>query len=419
MEKLTKEMYRSLKGETIHNNYYLSKVLGIGGFGCVFAAQERVGDTRLRDLAVKLILNEGLEPDHHHPANTLNQSTQLRDDSPGPGDSSDVRDPSRDNQRKTQTKYQPLNELMQATQLDHSHLIRTYTAGHCQLKGKDFFYLLMEKGDCSLQDRTQKQLLSPSETRILIHHVAGGLAYLHSQGKVHRDLKPANILWVNSSWKLSDFGLVRSLDLDSKSYLKTNESYGTYAYMPPEAFDSTISPDWDIWSLGIIVVTALTGQLPYQFTDTNQLMKQVMLGNRQLPPLPRLPQDLKVLIEGCLCPNRRERWKAQQILDYLNGETVMFTPRESEPEPKKTTQVEVIARLNNQNATFEPFEFETVKLEVVSSFWKSKEIAVERQSGKRRQWVQPLLDDVTLEMVEIPPGSFLMGAPPRRRTGRK
>ena len=71
MEKLTKEMYRSLKGETIHNNYYLSKVLGIGGFGCVFAAQERVGDTRLRDLAVKLILNEGLEPDHHHPANTL------------------------------------------------------------------------------------------------------------------------------------------------------------------------------------------------------------------------------------------------------------------------------------------------------------------------------------------------------------
>ncbi len=322
-----KAIYKSLTGQTIYN-YYLRRLLGVGGFGGVFLAEERVREIMLRELAVKLILDD---------------------------ESNDQ-----------------LNELRQATHLEHPHLVRAHTAGACEFNGMDFVYLVMERGEYSLQDRIQRQLLSIAETKTLIRHVAAGLKYLHQQGKVHRDLKPGNVLWANSSWKLSDFGLVRSLG--PQSYVQTASSAGTLVYMPPEAFDSKISPAWDIWSLGIIVVVALTGKFPYQFEDDNQLMKQVMVGNLQRPSL---PGEFQALVQGCLHRNRRERWTAQQVLDYLDG----------------------------GGLTFEPFEFETAKLEIVKS-----KIRIERHSRCNVQWREKLPNGVTLEMVNIPGGTFLMGA---------
>ncbi|TVR14444.1 MAG: serine/threonine protein kinase [Phormidium sp. GEM2.Bin31] len=389
MATFPKKFYESLKDLTINNTYHLSEILGMGGFACVFAAEERARDHLLREVAVKLIDDEGGDPENHDLPNDLNQSTQLNLDPLTHTQTTKVSESIRENKPRKSPKYNPLNELKDATHFNHDHLIRAYAAGSCQLDEIDFLYIVMEKGECSLEHKIQKQCLSPAETITLIRHVATGLAYLHNQGKVHRDIKPANVLWVNSSWKLSDFGLVRSLD--AQSYVKTSESYGTYAYMPPEAFNGKISPGWDIWSLGIMTVIALTGKLPYQveydnLSITNPLIKQVIEGNLQIPPLPR---ELDILVRGCLRCDRRQRWTAQQILDYLDSDNP----------------------IDPNEVTFEPFGFETINLEVVSSFWKSKEIIAQRQSGKSRQWVQPLLNGVTLEMVEIPEGSFLMGAP--------
>ncbi|WP_159785042.1 bifunctional serine/threonine-protein kinase/formylglycine-generating enzyme family protein [Sodalinema gerasimenkoae] len=313
-------------------NYYLRRLLGVGRFGGVFLAEERVREIMLRELAVKLILYD-------------------EDD---------------------ETNDQ-LNELKQATHLEHPHLVRAHTAGACELNGMDFLYLVMEKGEYSLQDRIQQQPLSIAETKTLIRHVAAALKYLHQQGKVHRDLKPGNVLWANSSWKLSDFGLIRSLG--PQSYVQTASRAGTRVYMPPEAFDSKISPAWDIWSLGIIVVVALTGKFPYQFEDDNQLMKQVMAGNLQRPSL---PGELQALVQGCLHRNLQERWTAQQVIDYLDG--------------------------------FKRFEFETAKLEIVKS-----NIRIERHSRCNVQWREKLPNGVTLEMVKIPGGTFLMGAAQREK----
>ncbi|UCJ13811.1 MAG: protein kinase [Phormidium sp. PBR-2020] len=269
-------MFKMLEGAVIDNKYHLRELLGAGGFGAVFLADEVVRDNLLRQVAVKII-------------------------------------PDNDNQQ--------LIELMEATRLDHPYLIRSHTAGESGFNNISLLYLVMEQADYSLQERLEQGKLSVSETQTLIREVAAGLDYLHRQNKVHRDLKPGNVLWSNGCWKLSDFGLIRNLG--NQSYAQTSNPIGTIAYMPPEAWDDKhrISKAWDIWSLGIMIVNVVTGKIPYQFQGQTQLLKQVMNCNLNLPPV---PSELQEIVQGCLQQNRRKRWTAQQVLDAVQPRSSSF-----------------------------------------------------------------------------------------------
>lgn len=266
-------LYKMLEGQVIENKYHLKRLLGAGGFGGVFLADEVVRDNVLRQLAIKII------PDS----------------------------PDNDNKQ--------LVELIEATRLDHPNLIRSHTAGEWQFNNMDLLYLVMEKADYSLQDKLDQEKLSITEIQQLVREVASGLVYLHRQNKVHRDLKPGNVLWSNGCWKLSDFGLVRNLG--TQSYAQTSNPIGSIGYMPPEAFEDKhrIATAWDVWSLGIMVINAVSGTLPYRFEGQTQLLKQVMDCNLKLPPI---PSELDKMVRGCLQQNRRRRWTAQRVLEAVN-----------------------------------------------------------------------------------------------------
>jgi formylglycine-generating enzyme required for sulfatase activity len=301
-------------------------VLGAGGFGGVFLANEVVRDRLLRELAIKII-----------PDNTNEQ----------------------------------LEELIEATRLDHPNIIRSHAAGDCQLNGVDLLYLVMEKAEYSLEKRLEQGKLSVADTRKLIGDVAAGLVYLHGQNKVHRDLKPGNVLWLNNTWKLSDFGLVRNLG--DRSYAQTSNPIGTIAYMPPEAFGDQhrISRAWDVWSLGIMVVNAVSGKIPYSFEGQTQLLKQVMIGNLLLPD--NIPSELEPIVRGCLQKDRRQRWTAQQVLDALS---------------KKP---------------WETFSYDVVKLDPNGNISS-------RNRGSNQGYIERI-NGVEFPMLRIPSGSFLMGSP--------
>jgi serine/threonine protein kinase len=94
--------------------------------------------------------------------------------------------------------------------------------------------------------------------------------------------------------------------------------------MPPEAFKGDISPAWDLWSLGIMLIEMTTNQLPYKFNnDLNQLMARVMNCDLQIPSLPR---EFKGIIEGCLQKDRRQRWTAQKVLNALQPQATGKMP---------------------------------------------------------------------------------------------
>ncbi|ELP56163.1 SUMF1/EgtB/PvdO family nonheme iron enzyme [Microcystis ichthyoblabe FBCC-A1114] len=264
-----------------------------------------------------------------------------------------------------------LIELTNSRKLEHPNLIKSYAVGEFTFLKTEMLYLVMELAQGSLENHIAKGSLSADEIKNITAQVAQGLNYLHRQNKVHRDLKPGNILKVNQQYKLADFGLIRTLN--NKSHTQTVHNTGTIIYMPPEAFRGDISSAWDLWSLGIMLIEMTTNQLPYKFNnDNNQLMVKVINCELQIPSLPK---EFKPIIEGCLQKDRKQRWTAQQVLNALQplGWTSPPSPPPAPAAVKKpVSPIPLIAS---------PTPF-TEKISNV----------------------------VTLEMVSLPAGQFIMGS---------
>lgn len=135
--------------------------------------------------------------------------------------------------------------------------------------------------------------------------ILDGLAHLHARRIIHRDLKPANILLQGKTPRLVDFGLARVLKTTGQS---SNVS-GTYAYMPPEAFDGKRSEQTDVWSVGVILHQMLTGRLPYPQMDDAALIGAILTREPELPPAD-LPQALRQVLSRSLQRNLAERYQS-------------------------------------------------------------------------------------------------------------
>jgi TonB family protein len=131
-----------------------------------------------------------------------------------------------------------------ARTLSHPHLMPLLDAGRCDLDGEDLFYVVTEYADETLSQILPERPLSPEEAREMLDPVLGALAYLHKLGLTHGHLRPTNIMVVDGQLKLSpDFGW---------RYRRRS------IYDPPEAVTGEVTPAADIWSLGILLVEALT-----------------------------------------------------------------------------------------------------------------------------------------------------------------
>ncbi|XP_066336942.1 uncharacterized protein [Miscanthus floridulus] len=103
----------------------------------------------------------------------------------------------------------------------------------------------------------------------IIEGICKGLYFLHEEWRiVHRDLKPQNIMIDDDMVpKIMDFGLSRLLD-EEKSKIITQNLTGSLGYMAPEYIDNgEISPEADIFSLGVIILEIITGNRKYPQTN--------------------------------------------------------------------------------------------------------------------------------------------------------
>lgn len=150
----------------------------------------------------------------------------------------------------------------------------------------------------------------------LIHDVAAGLAYLHSQNPpiIHQDIKPDNILLNDhGDYVITDFGIsTKARSTLRKSAMATENSGGTCGYMGPERFSKNPAPvkASDIWSLGAMAYELLEGNTPYG--NIGGVMQK---NGAEIPDINAdVPESLKELIYSCLAQETWDRPSAEDIV---------------------------------------------------------------------------------------------------------
>lgn len=150
----------------------------------------------------------------------------------------------------------------------------------------------------------------------IIYNIVKGIQTCHSKGVVHRDLKPENVLFVdkceNANVQLIDFGL--------STFFKPGDVFahvvGTTPYMAPEMLNREYGPEVDIWSVGVILCTLLTGYLPFFGVDDEEIRNDIKSRTIDFTSWEwqHVSPPAKALVRGMLRKNPRWRYYASQIL---------------------------------------------------------------------------------------------------------
>ncbi|NIP54531.1 MAG: serine/threonine protein kinase, partial [Phycisphaerae bacterium] len=178
--------------------------------------------------------------------------------------------------------------------IDHPNVLPLY---HLGTFGSRFYFVMRYTPLGSLADLLEKGPLSLDETLYFSAQIALTLEHLHKKGVVHRDLKPSNILFgPERQIYLADFGLAKRL---SNETMALHTGRGTGPYAPYEQHTmAQLTPQTDIYSLGIVIYEMLVGRLPWDGT-TNLATRQFQ-DRVELPDIHQLDDELPLAITQAL-----------------------------------------------------------------------------------------------------------------------
>ncbi|MCA9122455.1 MAG: protein kinase [Planctomycetaceae bacterium] len=260
--------------------YRVLELLGIGGMGVVFRAE----DMHLqRQIALKAM----------KPAVAASRSAKERF----------------------------VREAQATAAIDHDNIVHIYQVG--EDRNVPFIAMQFLRGE-SLQQRLQRESrLDQREVVRIGREVAAGLAAAHQRGLIHRDIKPDNI-WLDAAAahraKILDFGLVRSAT-DDAGLTQSGMVLGTPKYMAPEqAKGETVDYRCDLFSLGGVLYHLASGKAPFEGGSVTATLLAVSRADCRpiVDVYPDLHPELARLITRLLSKNREARLQsAAEVADSL------------------------------------------------------------------------------------------------------
>ncbi|XP_073743437.1 inactive serine/threonine-protein kinase PLK5 isoform X2 [Callorhinus ursinus] len=207
----------------------------------------------------------------------------------------------------------------------HSRLKhRNIVALHGHFADREHVYMVLEY--CSRQSLAHvleaRRTLTEPEVRYYLRGLVSGLRYLHQRRIVHRDLKPSNFfLNKNMVIKIGDLGLAARVGPGGHCH---RVLCGTPNFLAPEVISRNgHSCQSDIWALGCIMYTVLTGTPPFMVAPLSEMYQNIRDG--RYPEPAHLSPNARRLIARLLAPNPAERPSLDLLLqdDFF---TQGFTP---------------------------------------------------------------------------------------------
>jgi len=229
-----------------------------------------------------------------------------------------------------------------AASLSHPNIVQVYDAGEGKFEGRAASYIVMEYvsgGD--LKDLIDRRGALSGGDLSKLSEAAAGLAHAHERGVIHRDIKPHNILLDGHGRpKLTDFGVARALDASQAT--RTGSYLGTALYSPPEQLRGDgVTPKSDVYSLGVTLYHAATGQPPFIGAPIEIASQHV--SREPAPPRElndAVGESLNALILDCMNKDPDARPTADEVrLRLLEaGRGVYATQAYEEPPTKETVE---------------------------------------------------------------------------------
>src|ERR1700720_2718369 len=247
-------------------------------------------------------------------------------------------------------------EAEAAGRLSHPGIVTIFDAGEEPETRAPYIVMEFVGGESLEKMLARDDHKLPVDTALqLTMELAEALDTAHCLGVVHRDLKPANILLTEDGHaKIADFGIAK---LNLANHTLAGRALGTPAYMSPEQLNGeAVDGRSDLFSLGVVLYTILTGYRPFQGNSALTVSYKVV--NRD--PIPatvletELPQGLDYIISRAMAKDPAQRYQrgmemALDIQDLREGRELWSKAKQPGSTPTGTPTA--LGEKDRQSAT--------------------------------------------------------------------
>ncbi|HEX4604928.1 MAG TPA: protein kinase [Candidatus Angelobacter sp.] len=284
-------------GSHLSGRYQITKFLGSGGMGEVYAADDlELGE----QVALKVIRQEGRV---------------------GPAMLDRLR-----------------REVQLARRVTHPNVCRVYDLGRHTQPGHDLIFLTMEliAGETLAERLRREGKISSTDALAVAVQLCHALDAAHHAGVLHRDFKCGNVMLIGSGEQVravvTDFGIARWIQpqTDTQSNASQTMPAGTPAYMSPEQLaGQPLTAASDIYALGLVLYEMVTGARPFR-ADSPLAEAFKRLNEPPEPPIkatPELSENWNYTILKCLEREPGKRFaSAQEVIESLRGTAAASAP---------------------------------------------------------------------------------------------
>ncbi|XP_056138745.1 MAP/microtubule affinity-regulating kinase 4 isoform X1 [Lampris incognitus] len=214
---------------------------------------------------------------------------------------------------KTQLNPTSLQKLFREVRimksLNHPNIVQLFEV----IETERTLYLIMEyaSGGEVFDYLVSHGRMKEKEARGKFRQIVSAVHYCHQKNIVHRDLKAENLLLdAESNIKIADFGFSNEFTMGSK----LDTFCGSPPYAAPELFQGKKydGPEVDIWSLGVILYTLVSGSLPFDGQNLKELRERVLRGKYRVPFY--MSTDCEGILRRFLVLNPSKRCTLEQIM---------------------------------------------------------------------------------------------------------